>query len=63
MCVCVNMSVVCEYIHGRSSGDLSANVPSRNFEMYMYMCESCVEIEDYSVAYFICIAAFKAPYH
>ena len=28
----------------------------------MYMWQSRVEIKDYSIAYFDCIAAFKAPY-
>ena len=37
MCVCINMSVVCEYIHGGPQKILSVNAPSRNFEMYMYM--------------------------
>ena len=27
----------------------------------MYMCQSRVEIEGYSVAYFDCIAVFEAP--
>ena len=27
--------------------------------MYVYMWQSCVEIKDYSAAYFGCIAAFK----
>ena len=29
----------------------------------IYMWQSRVEIEGYSVVYFVCIAAFKAPYH
>ena len=29
----------------------------------MYMWQSCVEIEIYSIAYFDHIAAFKMPYH
>ena len=28
-----------------------------------YVWQSRVEIEDYIVTYFDCIAAFKAPYH
>ena len=29
---------------------------------FTYMWQSCVEIEDYSIMYFNCITAFKAPY-
>ena len=32
------------------------------FTMYIHTWQSCVEIKDYSVAYFDCIAAFKVPY-
>ena len=39
-------------------------VPSTLFcYIHMYMWQSCVEIEGYSVLYFDRIAAFEVPYH
>ena len=59
-CVCVCVCIIITKVLTESTCMAESFMPMLLLQIYMW--QSCVEIEGYSVAYFDCITALKAPY-